>query len=170
MPLTLPALSVLVVEDDPGDQLLIREVFEEHSAIDALTIVDDGAAALAYLRREGEYVDAPRPTLMLLDLNLPLRSGGEVLEQVRAETAWRALPVVILTTSDEEVDVARAYAAGANAYITKPLHWDEFAAKVRKLDEFYLRTARLPRHLTLGEHEARRTSGPGDAPRGDGGA
>ncbi|MBD8059008.1 response regulator [Cellulomonas sp. JH27-2] len=146
MSLTLSTSSVLVVEDDPGDQLLIREVFEEHNAADALTIVEDGVAAIAYLHREGEYAHARRPTLMLLDLNLPKQSGREVLEQVRSESDLRALPVVVLTTSDEEVDVVRAYAAGANAYVTKPLNWDDFTTKVRKLEEFYLRTARLPLH------------------------
>jgi len=145
VPLTLGPSSVLVVEDDPGDQLLIREVFEEHDASGALTIVEDGVAALEFLHHEGAYDTAPRPTLVLLDLNLPKRSGHEVLEHIRSDRDLQALPVVVLTTSEEEQDVVRAYSRGANAYVTKPLDWDDFTAKVRKLDDFYMRTARLPK-------------------------
>ncbi|WP_199421949.1 response regulator [Actinotalea solisilvae] len=141
----LAALDVLLVEDDPGDVLMVREVFEDHAVGGHLDVVSDGAEALAFLRREGEHADARRPDVVLLDLNLPKIGGREVLEVVKADDELRSIPVVVLTTSAAEEDILRAYAAHANAYVTKPVDWDAFTAAVRRIGHFFGDVARLPR-------------------------
>jgi len=137
-------IEVLLVEDDPGDVLMTREAFEEHKVRNRLTVVSDGAEALAYLRREGEYADAPRPDLVLLDLNLPRRDGREVLAEVKADDDLRRIPVVVLTTSQAEEDIVRSYDLHANAYVTKPVDFERFVQVVRSIDDFYFTIVRLP--------------------------
>ncbi|EIV94509.1 response regulator [Frankia sp. QA3] len=140
----LVPVEVLLVEDDPGDVLMTREAFEDHKLRNHLNVVSDGVEALAYLRGEGEYAGAPRPDLILLDLNLPRRDGREVLREVKADERLRRIPVVVLTTSEAEEDVLRSYDLHANAYITKPVDFDRFVAVVRHIDDFFVTVARLP--------------------------
>ena len=136
-------INVLLVEDDPGDVLMTREAFEEylHNRLD---VVSDGSEALAYLRREGEYADAPRPDLILLDLNLPRRDGREVLAEVKADDNLRTIPVIVLTTSQADEDVLRSYQLHANAYVTKPVDFDGFIEAIRQIDHFFVSVVQLP--------------------------
>ena len=137
-------IEVLLVEDDPGDVLMTQEAFEEHKVHNRLTVVSDGAEALAYLRREGEYADAVRPDLILLDLNLPRRDGREVLAEVKDDPDLRRIPIVVLTTSQAEEDILRSYDLHANAFVSKPVDFDRFVDVVRRIDEFYFTIVRLP--------------------------
>jgi CheY-like chemotaxis protein len=136
-------INVLLVEDDPGDVLMTREAFEEylHNRLDVVT---DGAAALAYLRREEPYTDAPCPDLVLLDLNLPRRDGREVLQEVKADEELRHIPVIVLTTSQAEEDVLRSYQLHANAYVTKPVDFDGFIEAIKQIDHFFVSVVKLP--------------------------
>lgn len=136
--------DVLLVEDDPGDVLIIQEAFGEHAIRGVLHVVTDGEQALQFLRHEGRFGDAPRPGLMLLDLNLPRRNGLEVLAEVRADAEIASIPIVMLTTSGAPEDILRSYQLHASAYVTKPAGYDEFIAAVGGIDGFYLRLARLP--------------------------
>jgi CheY-like chemotaxis protein len=137
-------IEVLLVEDDPGDVLLIQEAFEFNKVHNNLNIVRDGEQALAYLRREGEYASAARPDLVLLDLNLPRKDGREVLEEVKTDEVLRTIPIVVLTTSEAEEDVLRSYQLHANAYVTKPVDFDRFVSIVRQIDDFFVSVVRLP--------------------------
>ena len=137
-------VDVLLVEDDPGDELLTREALENDRVGNVLHVVRDGAEALAFLRREGVYADAPRPGLILLDLNMPKMDGREVLARIKADEELRTIPVVVLTTSESESDVLSSYQLHANAYVTKPVDLDRFAQVVRRIDEFYLAVVKLP--------------------------
>ena len=137
-------IEVLLVEDDPGDVLMTQEAFEEHKVGNRLTVVSDGAEALAYLRREGQYADAIRPDLVLLDLNLPRRDGREVLEEIKKDEELRQIPVVVLTTSQADEDILRSYQLHANAYVTKPVDFDRFIEVVRQIDEFFVTVVKLP--------------------------
>jgi CheY-like chemotaxis protein len=137
-------IEVLLVEDDPGDTLMIREAFEENKLRNRLTSVPDGVEALAYLRGEGKYAAAPRPDLILLDLNLPRKDGREVLAEIKDDERLRAIPVVVLTTSEAEEDIVRSYKLHANAYVTKPVDFDRFIAVVRQIDEFFVEVVKLP--------------------------
>ena len=136
-------INVLLVEDDPGDVLMTREAFEEylHNRLD---VVSDGSEALAYLRREGEYADAPRPDLILLDLNLPRRDGREVLAEVKADANLCTIPVIVLTTSQADEDVLKSYQLHANAYVTKPVDFDGFIEAIRQIDHFFVSVVQLP--------------------------
>jgi CheY-like chemotaxis protein len=136
-------INVLLVEDDPGDVLMTREAFEEYLN-NRLDVVSDGSEALAYLRREGEYADAPRPDLILLDLNLPRRDGREVLAEVKADESLRHIPVIVLTTSQADEDVLRSYQLHANAYVTKPVDFDGFIEAIRQIDHFFVTVVQLP--------------------------
>jgi len=136
-------INVLLVEDDPGDVLMTREAFEEYLN-NRLDVVNDGAEAIAYLRREGEYADAPRPDLILLDLNLPRRDGREVLAEVKADESLRHIPVIVLTTSQADEDVLRSYQLHANAYVTKPVDFDGFIEAIRQIDHFFVSVVQLP--------------------------
>jgi len=140
-------IEVLLVEDDPGDVLMTREAFEDNKVRNRLTVVSDGAEALAYLRREGEYADAVRPDLILLDLNLPRRDGREVLAEIKSDERLHQIPVVVLTTSQSEEDVLRSYQLHANAYVTKPVDFDRFIEVVRQIDDFFLTVVKLPPRL-----------------------
>jgi CheY-like chemotaxis protein len=147
--MTVPAdgkspIEVLLVEDDPGDVLMTQEAFEEHKLRNRLTVVTDGAAALAYLRREGEYGEAVLPDLILLDLNLPRRDGREVLAEIKRDEELCRIPVVVLTTSRADEDILRSYQLHANAYVTKPVDFDRFISVVRQIDEFFVSVVKLP--------------------------
>ncbi len=137
-------VQLLLVEDDPGDVMLIQEAFADHNLEQAIDHVTDGEAALQYLRREGRYANAPRPDLVLLDLNLPRVDGREVLAQVKSDESLRNIPIVVLTTSEAEEDVLRSYHLHANAYVTKPVDFDKFLNVVRKIDDFFVGVAKLP--------------------------
>lgn len=137
-------IDVLLVEDDPGDVLMTQEAFEEHKVGNRLTVVSDGAEALAYLRREGRYADAVRPDLVLLDLNLPRRDGREVLEEIKKDRELCQIPVVVLTTSQADEDILRSYQLHANAYVTKPVDFERFIAVVRQIDDFFVSVVKLP--------------------------
>jgi CheY-like chemotaxis protein len=137
-------IEVLLVEDDPGDVLLIREAFEFNKVHNNLNVVSDGEQALAYLRCEGEYAGSRRPDLVLLDLNLPRKDGREVLAEVKGDPSLRAIPIVVLTTSEAEEDVLKSYELHANAYVTKPVDFERFVSIVRQIDDFFVSVVRLP--------------------------
>jgi CheY-like chemotaxis protein len=142
------SIDVLLVEDDPGDVLMTREAFAEHGMANRLAVVSDGVEALAYLRREGEYAEATRPDLVLLDLNLPRRDGREVLAEIKADDQLHLIPVVVLTTSQADEDILRSYQLHANAYVTKPVDFERFVSVVRQIDEFFVNVAKLPPRAT----------------------
>ena len=137
-------IEVLLVEDDPGDVLLIEEAFEFNKVRNNLNIVSDGVEALEYLRQEGPHAGAERPGLILLDLNLPRKDGRQVLAEVKEDSELRSIPVVVLTTSKAEEDVLRSYDLHANAYVTKPVDFDRFIEVVRQIDEFFVPVVKLP--------------------------
>jgi CheY-like chemotaxis protein len=138
-------INVLLVEDDPGDVLITREAFEENKVCNQLSVVSDGVNALQFLRREDGYADAPRPDLILLDLNLPRMDGHEVLASIKSDSDLQRIPIVVLTTSDAEEDVLRSYDLHANAYVTKPVDFERFLGVVRQIDEFFVTVVKLPR-------------------------
>ena len=141
----LPAvIDELLVEDDPGDKQMTQKAVEEHKLRNNLHVVNDGVEAVAFLRREGEYTDAPRPGLILLDLNLPRKDGREVLAEIKADESLRAIPVVVLTTSEAEEDVLRSYDLHANAYVTKPVDFERFIRVVQQIDDFFVTVVKLP--------------------------
>jgi len=143
-PEAVSPIEVLLVEDDPGDVLMTREAFEEHKLRNRLSVVSDGDEALAYLRQEGVYSDAPRPDLILLDLNLPRRDGRDVLSEIKSDPELRSIPVVVLTTSQADEDILRSYQLHANAYVTKPVDFERFVTVVRQIDEFFVSVVKLP--------------------------
>jgi CheY-like chemotaxis protein len=140
-------VEVLLVEDDPGDVMMTREAFAEHKLSNRLSVVSDGADALAYVRQEGKFADVARPDLVLLDLNLPRRDGREVLAEMKADPDLRQIPIVVLTTSSAEEDVLASYRLHANAYVTKPVDFERFIAAVRQIDDFFVSLVRLPRRV-----------------------
>jgi CheY-like chemotaxis protein len=137
-------IEVLLVEDDPGDVLMTREAFQDYKVANQLHVVQDGADAMAFLRREGDYAGAPRPDLVLLDLNLPRMDGREVLQAIKGDAELASIPVVVLTTSEAEEDVLRSYSLHANAYVTKPVDFERFIEVVRQIDDFFVTVVRLP--------------------------
>jgi CheY-like chemotaxis protein len=137
-------IEVLLVEDDPGDVLMTREAFTEHRLRNRLNVVSDGDEALSYLRQEGTYQDAPRPDLILLDLNLPRRDGRQVLEEIKSDPELRRIPVVVLTTSQADEDILRSYQLHANAYVTKPVDFERFVGVVKQIDDFFVSVVKLP--------------------------
>lgn len=138
-------IEVLLVEDDPGDELMTREAFEDNKIGNTLHVVRDGEEALDFLYRRGAHSQAPRPDLILLDLNLPKYDGRQVLERIKSDDDLAHIPVVVLTTSSAEEDILRSYKLHANAYVTKPVDLDQFIAAVRQIDEFFVTVVRLPR-------------------------
>ncbi|HET6876678.1 MAG TPA: response regulator [Jatrophihabitans sp.] len=138
------ALGVLLVEDDPGDVLIAREALAAGAVTSRLDVVSDGVEAMAFLRHENGYAESVRPDLILLDLNLPRKSGHEVLAEVKADPSLRSIPVVVLTTSGLVEDVSRCYDHYANVYVTKPVDFDQFAQVVKQIDDFFLTVAELP--------------------------
>ncbi len=137
-------IIILLVEDNPGDVRLVQETFKEWKVCNNLQIVRDGVEAMAYLRREGEYVDKPHPDLILLDLNLPRKNGIEVLDELKHDEVLKRIPVVILTASQAEEDILRAYNLHANCYIVKSIDFDEFIRVVQAIKEFWLDIVKLP--------------------------
>jgi two-component system response regulator len=138
------AIDILLVEDDPGDELITREAFEHNKLKNRLHVAHDGEEGLNYLYRRGQYQDAPRPDLILLDLNLPKYDGRQLLEKIKSDPDLSRIPVVVLTTSSAEEDILRSYELHANAYVTKPVDLDQFISAVRQIDEFFLQVVRLP--------------------------
>ena len=137
-------IDVLLVEDDPGDVLMTREAFAENKVANRLAVVSDGESAMAFLRKQGRFEDAPTPDLVLLDLNLPRMDGREVLAAMKGDEDLRRIPVVVLTTSEAEEDVLRSYSLHANAYVTKPVDFQRFIEVVRQIDDFFVQVVRLP--------------------------
>jgi CheY-like chemotaxis protein len=141
---SLQVVDVLLVEDDEGDVLMTREAFEHYKIRNKLHVVTDGEKALQFVRRSGEYADAPRPGLILMDLNLPRRDGLEVLAEIKEDPELRVIPVVILTTSQAEEDILRSYALHANAYVSKPVDFERFIEVIRQIDCFFITVVKLP--------------------------
>jgi two-component system, chemotaxis family, response regulator Rcp1 len=137
-------LDVLLVEDDPGDVLIAREALRAGRLSTRLSVVNDGMEEMAYLRRTDQYADAERPDLILLDLNLPKKSGHEVLAEVKADDSLRRIPVVVLSTSVAAADIVKSYDLHANVYVAKPVDFDDFAQVVKQIDDFFVSVARLP--------------------------
>jgi CheY-like chemotaxis protein len=137
-------IEVLLVEDSPGDVRLTREAFKDAKVHINLQVAPDGAEAMDFLNREGKYSNAPRPDLILLDLNLPKKDGREVLEEIKESPTLKSIPVVILTTSASDADILRSYRLHANCYITKPVDLDGFLEVVKSIDSFWLSVVKLP--------------------------
>lgn len=139
------AIDILMVEDNPGDARLTREALKESKVYNTLHHARDGVEAMRFLRREGDYADAPRPDIILLDLNLPKKDGREVLAELKAIPELKHIPVVVLTTSEAEQDVLRSYELHANCYITKPVDLEKFIQIVHGIEDFWLSIVKLPR-------------------------
>ncbi|MFQ5737001.1 MAG: response regulator [Thermodesulfobacteriota bacterium] len=137
-------IEILMVEDSPADVELTMEAFKDAKMINNIHVAEDGEEAMAFLRREGGYADAPRPDLILLDLNLPRKDGREVLGEVKQDPDLKRIPVVVLTTSDSERDILKAYDLHVNAYITKPVDLDQFIKVVDAVEDFWLSVVKLP--------------------------
>jgi chemotaxis family two-component system response regulator Rcp1 len=138
------AIDILLVEDNPGDVRLTQEALKEAKVSNRLCVVEDGVAAMEFLRKEGSYASAPRPDLILLDLNLPRKDGREVLEEIKQDPGLMRIPVVVLTTSRAEEDILRTYDLHANCYVTKPVDLDQFITIVKSIEDFWLTIVRLP--------------------------
>lgn len=137
-------VEILLIEDNAGDARLVLEALRDAKVRNNLTWVADGEDGIVFLRREGKYAAAPRPDLILLDLNLPRRDGRELLAEIKADEKFRRVPVVVLTTSQAEEDILRAYNLNANCYITKPVDLDQFIKVIRSIEDFWLTIVKLP--------------------------
>lgn len=137
-------IDILLIEDDPGDELITREAFEHNKVNNRLHVAHDGEEGLDYLYQRGKYQQARRPDLILLDLNLPKYDGRQLLEKIKSDSELCRIPVVVLTTSSAEEDILRSYNLHTNAYVTKPVDLDQFMTAVRQIDEFFLQVVRLP--------------------------
>ena len=137
-------VDILLVEDNPGDVRLTQEALREGKVVNRLHVARDGNDALGFLRREGEHAAAPRPDLVLLDLNLPGLDGREVLAEMKGDPGLRRIPVVVLTTSEADEDIARSYDLHANCFVTKPVDMEQFLRIVRSIEDFWLRVVKLP--------------------------
>lgn len=138
----------LLVEDNPGDVRLTCEALTESKVKNNLSIVGDGMEAMAFLRREGKYADAPRPDVILLDLNLPKKNGIEVLEEIKADPGLKRIPVVIITSSEAEQDILKTYDLHVNCYVNKPVDLEQFIKVVRSIETFWLTIVKLPSEIT----------------------
>ena len=138
-------IEILLIEDNPGDVRLTKEVLMEGKVRNNLQVVGDGVEAMAFLRRENNYAEAPRPDLILLDLNLPKKDGREVLQEIKADHQLRRIPVVVLTTSAADEDILRSYDLSANCYITKPVDLYQFITVIRSIEAFWLTIVSLPK-------------------------
>ena len=138
-------VEILLVEDNPGDVRLTKEALKEAKVINHLTVLKDGVEALAFLRRQGVYDNATTPHLILLDLNLPRKDGREVLAEIKADEKLKRIPVVVLTTSQDEQDVFKSYNLHANCYVTKPVDLEQFMTVVKSIEDFWLGIVMLPR-------------------------
>ena len=137
-------VKILLVEDNPGDVRLTQEALKEGKVANEMYVVGDGIDALGFLRQEGKYAEAPRPDLILLDLNLPRKDGREVLAEIKEDKDLKRIPVVILTTSKAEVDILKTYNLNANCYITKPVNLDRFITVVQSIEDFWFTIVTLP--------------------------
>ncbi|NQT19164.1 MAG: response regulator [Planctomycetes bacterium] len=142
--MTYAPAEILLVEDNPGDVRLTMEALQEAKVLNTLHVAKDGVEAMAFLRREAENANAPRPDLILLDLNLPRKDGREVLAEIKADDDLKSIPVVVLTTSEAEEDILKSYNLHANCYIVKPVDLDQFIEVVKTLQGFWLMVVRLP--------------------------
>ena len=138
--------EVLLVEDSPGDVRLTREALKEGKVRNNLSHVSDGVEAMAFLRREGKYAEAPRPDIVLLDFNMPRKDGREVLAEMKSDESLKRIPVVILTTSEAEQDILKTYDLHANCYLTKPVDLEQFISIVKSVEDFWLTIVQLPRN------------------------
>jgi CheY-like chemotaxis protein len=138
-------IEVLLVEDSPGDVRLTRETFRDVNTSIHLHVATDGMEAMAFLRREGAHVNAPRPSIILLDLNLPKMDGREVLAHIKEDASLKMIPIIILTTSDAEADIAKSYELQANCYLSKPVQLDAFESLVKSINDFWMTKVKLPR-------------------------
>jgi two-component system, chemotaxis family, response regulator Rcp1 len=139
-----PIIDILLVEDNPDDVELTLEALSHTKLANRVAVVEDGVEAMEYLRKEGKYKDAPRPSLILLDLNMPRKDGREVLEEIKRDADLAAIPVVILTTSQAEEDIVRSYQLHCNCYISKPVDLTQFMKVVRSIDDFWFAIVSLP--------------------------
>lgn len=137
-------VEILLVEDNPADVRLTIEVFKDSRITNHISVVTDGEEALAFLQKRGEYADADRPDLILLDLNLPRKDGREVLSEIKADRDLKAIPIIVLTTSDADQDVWKAYESGVNSYIKKPVDLEQFIRIFRSIEDFWLTIVKLP--------------------------
>jgi two-component system, chemotaxis family, response regulator Rcp1 len=138
--------DILLVEDSPGDVRLIEEALKDRVR-NKLHVVSDGVAAMAFLRREGKYSEAPRPDLILLDLNLPKKDGREVLGEIKNNEELKQIPVIVLTTSNADPDIMKSYNLQANCYVTKPTNLDQFIGVIRSIEDFWMSVAKLPQQV-----------------------
>lgn len=136
-------VDILLIEDNPGDVRMTQEVLKESKILNKMYAVEDGVEAMAFLRREGKYADAPRPDLILLDLNLPRKDGHEVLAEVKSDDDLKRIPVVVLTISEAEDDILKSYDLHGNCYITKPIDFREFIKVVKAIEDFWLTIVKL---------------------------
>jgi CheY-like chemotaxis protein len=137
-------IDILLVEDNPGDVRLTIEALKEGKVLNTLSVAVDGVEALSFLHREGPYAEAPRPDLILLDLNLPKKDGREVLAEIKTDDKLKCIPVVVLTTSQAEQDIFKSYNLHANCFITKPVDLEQFIAVLQSIEDFWLTIVRLP--------------------------
>ncbi|HPE98199.1 MAG: response regulator [Chitinophagales bacterium] len=137
-------MNILLVEDNPGDIRLTQEAFKEGTIPKTLHVVKDGVEAMEFLRQRGKYAEAPMPDIILLDLNLPRKDGREVLADIKADEHLRFIPVIILTTSDSEQDISRAYSLYANCFVTKPVDLEQFIFIIRQIEIFWFQVTKLP--------------------------
>jgi CheY-like chemotaxis protein len=137
-------VEILLVEDNPGDVRLTLEALREARIYNRVNVVDDGEKAIAFLHRQGDYINAPNPDLILLDLNLPKKDGREVLAEIKADEKIKRIPVVILTTSKAERDILKSYDLQANCYVAKPVDLDQFIAVIKSIGDFWLTIVKLP--------------------------
>ncbi len=144
MAIAMGKISVLLVEDSPGDARLILEAFKESKMDTEVKVVEDGVEAIAFLKNQGRYAHEPRPDLILLDLNLPRKDGREVLAEIKNDDAFKQIPVLVLTTSNQAQDIITSYERHANSYITKPIDMDTFFETMRSLEDFWFNVVKLP--------------------------
>jgi len=137
-------VEVLLVEDSPGDVRLTEDAFRETNRAIHLHVAYDGVEAMAFLRKEGSFADAPRPDFILLDLNIPKMDGREVLAQIKKDVKLKTIPTIILTTSEAEADILKSYELQANCYLSKPVQLDEFEAVVKSINDFWMTKVKLP--------------------------
>jgi two-component system, chemotaxis family, response regulator Rcp1 len=152
-------VEILLIEDSPSDAELTMEALREAKMRNHLSIVEDGVQAMEFLRRQGAYADAPRPDLIMLDLNLPRKDGREVLAEIKADPNLETIPVVVLTTSRAEQDIARSYHLHANCYVTKPVDFERFVEVVHSIESFWLYIVTLPPPVEAPGKRAAKTSG-----------
>ena len=137
-------IEILLVEDNPADVRLIIEAFKEGKVNNNLNIVEDGVEAMFYLHREGKYADVSRPDIVLLDLNLPKKDGREVLAEIKNDPCFKKIPVIVLTTSQTELDVLKSYELNANCYVSKPVEFERFLNVIKSIEDFWLNIVKLP--------------------------